>query len=110
MTGLLLKALIIRGDLKRCLIVSPGSLSAQWQDELYNKFHLSFEILTNDRIETTVSGNVFAETNFCIARLDKLARNEVLQEKLLYVVEHVVLLVVTFHLGLFLLREPVGQV
>ena len=82
MTGLLLKELIVRGDLTRCLIVSPGSLSEQWQDELYNKFHLSFEILTNDRIETTVSGNVFAETNFCIARLDKLARNEVLQEKL----------------------------
>lgn len=82
MTGLLLKELIIRGDLKRCLIVSPGSLSEQWQDELYNKFHLKFEILTNDRIESAVSGNVFAETNFCIVRLDKLARNEVLQEKL----------------------------
>ena len=82
MTGLLLKELIIRGDLKRCLIVSPGSLSEQWQDELYSKFHLKFEILTNDRFESAVSGNVFAETNLCIARLDKLARNEVLQEKL----------------------------
>ena len=40
MTGLLLKELIIRGDLKRCLIVSPGSLSEQWQDELFSKFHL----------------------------------------------------------------------
>ena len=82
MTGLLLKELIIRGDLKRCLIVSPGSLSEQWQDELYSKFHLKFEILTNDRFESAVSGNVFAETNLCIARLDKLSRNEVLQEKL----------------------------
>lgn len=82
MTGLLLKELIIRGDLSRCLIVSPGSLSEQWQDELYSKFHLKFDILTNDRLESAVSGNVFAETNFCIARLDKLARNETLQEKL----------------------------
>ena len=82
MTGLLLTELIIRGDLKRCLIVSPGSLSEQWQDELYSKFHLKFEILTNDRFESAVSGTVFAETNLCIARLDKLARNEVLQEKL----------------------------
>ncbi len=82
MTGLLLKELIIRGDLKRCLIVSPGSLSEQWQDELYNKFHLKFEILTNDRFESAVSGNIFAETNLAIVRLDKLARNEVLQEKL----------------------------
>ena len=82
MTGLLLKELIIRGDLSRCLIVSPGSLSEQWQDELYGKFHLKFEILTNDRLESAVSGNAFAETNLCIARLDKLARSEVLQEKL----------------------------
>ncbi len=82
MTGLLLKELIVRGDLKRCLIVSPGSLSEQWQDELYSKFHLKFDILTNDRFESAVSGNVFAETNLCIARLDKLARNEELQKKL----------------------------
>ena len=82
MTGLLLKELIIRGDLKRCLIVSPGSLSEQWLDELFNKFHLKFEILTNDRLESAVSGNAFAETNLCIARLDKLARNEILQDKL----------------------------
>lgn len=82
MTGLLLKELIIRGDLKRCLIVSPGSLSEQWQDELYSKFHLKFDILTNDRFESAVSGNVFEEVNLCIVRLDKLARNDELQEKL----------------------------
>lgn len=82
MTGLFLKELIIRGDLKRCLIVSPGSLAEQWQDELYRKFNLRFEILTNDRIESAVSGNVFTETHFAIARLDKLARNEQVQEKL----------------------------
>lgn len=82
MTGLFLKELIIRGDLKRCLIVSPGSLAEQWQDELYRKFNLRFEILTNDRIESAVSGNVFTEANYAIARLDKLARNEQIQEKL----------------------------
>ncbi|MDL2285862.1 DUF3883 domain-containing protein [Desulfococcaceae bacterium OttesenSCG-928-F15] len=82
MTGLFLKELIIRGDLKRCLIVSPGSLAEQWQDELYRKFNLRFEILTNDRIESAVSGNVFTEANYAIARLDKLARNAQIQEKL----------------------------
>lgn len=82
MTGLFLKELIVRGDLKRCLIVSPGNLAEQWQDELYRKFNLRFEILSNDRIESAVSGNVFTETNYCIARLDKLSRNEEIQEKL----------------------------
>ena len=82
MTGLFIKELIIRGDLKRCLIVTPGNLAEQWQDELYRKFHLRFEILTNDRIESAVGGNVFAETNYCIARLDKLSRSEDIKEKL----------------------------
>jgi SNF2 family DNA or RNA helicase len=82
MTGLFIKELILRGDLKRCLIVSPGSLVDQWQDELYRKFNIKFDILTNDRLEGAVTGNAFLETSLCIARLDKLARNEELQEKL----------------------------
>ena len=82
MTGLFLKELIARGDLKRCMIVTPGNLAEQWQDELYRKFSLRFEIITNDRIESAVTGNVFAEENLCIARLDKLSRNEQIQEKL----------------------------
>ena len=82
MTGLFVKELIARGDLKRCLIVAPGSLVEQWQDELFQKFHLRFEILTNDRIEAAVSGNIFTEVNYCICRLDKLARNDDIQKKL----------------------------
>ena len=82
MTGLYIKAVIVGGDLKRCLIVAPGSLVEQWQDELFQKFNLHFEILTNDRIESAATGNIFQEMNFCISRLDKLARSEALQEKL----------------------------
>ena len=82
MTGLLIKEMIARGALRRCLIVSPGSLAEQWQDELFQKFHLRFEILTNDRMESAASGNVFTEVDLCIARLDKLARNDEIQEKL----------------------------
>jgi SNF2 family DNA or RNA helicase len=82
MTGLFLRELLVRGDLKRCIIVTPGNLAEQWQDELYHKFNLRFEILTNDRIESAVTGNVFTEANLCIVRLDKLSRNEALQEKL----------------------------
>ena len=45
MTGLLIKELLIRGMLRRCLVFAPGNLVEQWQDELLRKFHLSFEIL-----------------------------------------------------------------
>ena len=82
MAGLLIKELIARGDLQRCLVVCPGSLAEQWQDELYRRFQLPFEILTNDRLESARTGNWFLETPLAIARLDKLSRNEDVQEKL----------------------------
>lgn len=82
MAGLLIKELMARGDLKRCLIVCPGSLVEQWQDELSRRFHLPFEILTNDKLEAARTGNWFLENDLAIARLDKLSRNEDVQQKL----------------------------
>lgn len=82
MAGLLIKELIARSDLERCLVVAPGSLVEQWQDELGDKFDLEFDILTKDMIETSRSGNPFNDHHRLIARLDVLARNDDLQEKL----------------------------
>ena len=82
MAGLLIKELIARGDLQRCLVVCPGSLVEQWQDELHRRFQLPFEILTNDKLEAARTGNWFYETDLAIARLDKLARDEEVQQKL----------------------------
>src|SRR5215475_9393347 len=82
MAGLLMKELIARGDLQRCLVVCPGALAEQWQDELYRRFNLPFDILTNDKLEAARTGNWFLETNLVIARLDKLSRNEDVQQKL----------------------------
>jgi superfamily II DNA or RNA helicase len=82
MAGLLIKELIARGDLQRCLIVCPGSLAEQWQDELYRRFNIPFEILTNDKLEAARTGNWFLENHLIIARLDKLSRNEDVQAKL----------------------------
>ncbi len=82
MAGLLIKELIARGDVRRCLVVSPGSLAEQWQDELYRKFNLPFEILTNDKLEAARTGNWFLENDLVIARLDKLSRDEDVQRKL----------------------------
>ena len=79
MAGLLIKELVARGDLERCLVVCPGSLAEQWQDELYRRFQLPFEIMTNDKLEAARTGNWFSETPLAIARLDKLARDEDVQ-------------------------------
>src|ERR1700676_2000412 len=64
MAGLLIKELIARGDLQRCLVVCPGRLADKWQDELYRRFQLPFEILTNEKLEAAHSGNWFLENNF----------------------------------------------
>lgn len=82
MAGLLIKELLIRGDLRRCLIVCPGSLVEQWQDELFRKFQLPFEILTNDNLAAARTGNWFAEHPLAICRLDKLSRDLDVQAKL----------------------------
>ena len=83
MAGLFIKELIARSDLERCLIVAPGGLVEQWQDELGQKFNLEFDILTRDMIENSRSGNPFTDRDRLIVRLDMLARNEELQEKLM---------------------------
>ncbi len=82
MTGLLMKELHVRGDLQRCLVVCPGMLAEQWQDELFDKFHLSFEILTAEALEAARSGNWFLDHDLVIARLDKLSRDDAVQAQL----------------------------
>jgi hypothetical protein len=82
MAGLLIKELLIRGDLERCLIVAPGSLVEQWQDEMSEKFSLGFDILTRDQIEASVTGNPFVEKTRLILRLDMAARSDELKAKL----------------------------
>jgi superfamily II DNA or RNA helicase len=76
MAGLYTKELILREDVKRCLIVAPGGLVDQWQDELYLKFGLAFEILAPQFGETVFGVSAFEQHRFLIARMDQLARND----------------------------------
>lgn len=82
MAGLLIRELLLRADAKRILIVSPGSLTEQWQDELLEKFGVQFEIFSREKQEQCASGNYFDTTDLLICRLDQLSRNEEYQEKL----------------------------
>ena len=82
MAGLLIKELMVRGDLQRCLIVAPGGLGEQWQDELDSKLGLRFDIVGRGEVESSRSGNPFAERHLVVARLDQLSRNEDIQAKL----------------------------
>ncbi len=82
MAGLLIRELLMRADAKRVLIVAPGSLAEQWQDELLEKFGMQFEIFSREKQEQCASGNYFDEQNLVISRLDQLSRGEDLQKKL----------------------------
>lgn len=82
MTGLYIKEMIVRGDVKRCLIVPPGNLVEQWQDELWQRFGLDFKIIDRRAINNSKTGNPYAEENLVIGRLHMMARDEEIQAKL----------------------------
>ena len=82
MAGLFLRELMMRADARRILVVAPGGLVDQWQDEMYEKFGVHFEIFSRDMEEQSRIGNPFDEKELLITRLDQLSRNEELQQKL----------------------------
>ncbi len=82
MAGLFIKELVLREDVRRCLIVAPGGLVDQWQDELFFKFGLRFEIFSTQLAESPFGGSVFDQHPLLIARMDQLSRNELLLDEL----------------------------
>ncbi len=82
MAGLFIRELLMRADAKRVLIVAPGSLVEQWQDEMFEKFGLSFSLFSREQVEQSRSGNPFDDFDLMVARVDQLSRAEDLQEKL----------------------------
>ncbi|MBU2648358.1 DUF3883 domain-containing protein [bacterium] len=77
MTGLLIKELMMRGMAERILIVTPGGLTRQWQeDELGLKFNLSFKLV--NRAAFVSDPNIFSSSNLLITSLDFLRGEDVL--------------------------------
>ncbi|MDV3136663.1 helicase-related protein [Mycobacterium sp. 29Ha] len=75
MAGLFIKEALARSWIRRCLIVVPGSLVEQWQNELREKFALHFQIF-----DRALLGDPPAESldgfPFLIARLDQFSRSK----------------------------------
>ena len=82
MAGLYIKELLLRDDVKHCLIVAPGGLVEQWQDELFFKFGLRFDLLTNQLGRRQRQSQRLRDNPLLIARMDQLSRNEELQAQL----------------------------
>ncbi len=79
MAGLLIRELILRGDVERCLIVTPANLAEQWQDELQTKFEQNFEIASRAMLNDSASGNPFNDHDLLIGRIDLLKQEDALQ-------------------------------
>ena len=78
MAGLLLKELMYRGTIERVLIVTPGGLTKQWQeDEMQGKFGFNFELI--DRARFSSSPNVFNTANLCITSIDFIRQDDVME-------------------------------
>lgn len=82
MAGLLIRELLMRADAQRILIVAPGSLVEQWQDEMFEKFGLHFNVFSREQVEQSRSGNPFDDCDLLVARVDQLSRSDELLEKL----------------------------
>jgi len=63
-TGIIIKELVMRGHVNRCLILSPASLVSQWQGELQVKFRENFITPEDDGFEG------FDEHNLVVASID----------------------------------------
>lgn len=77
MTGLLIKELMMRGLIERVLIVTPGGLTKQWQeDEMEVKFNLRFNLV--NRSNFAGDPNIFHHSNRVVTSIDFVAQKDVL--------------------------------
>lgn len=76
MAGLYLKELILRSDCERAIIVAPGGLVEQWQEELAQKFDLHFQVFTPAILAENPGVNPFQIHPYLIVRMDQIARND----------------------------------
>src|SRR6266404_6105253 len=83
MAGLLLKELKIRGLVKRTLIITPASLSFQWQREMKEKFREQFEIIRADVLRANYGMNPWQERNQVVTSISWVSRIDDAKESLL---------------------------
>jgi superfamily II DNA or RNA helicase len=83
MAGLLLKELKVRGLVKRTLIITPASLSFQWQREMKDKFRENFEVIRSDVLRANYGSNPWQERDQLITSVSWVSRISDAKESLL---------------------------
>lgn len=78
MTGLLLKELIMRKIIERVLIITPGGLTKQWQeDEMGIKFNIPFKLVNRNVLSSEPT--VFQTSDHVVASIDFICREDIMQ-------------------------------
>ncbi len=83
MAGLLLKELKARGLVRRVLIVTPASLTFQWQRELSDKFREKFDVIRGDVLRANYGQNPWQERDQVITSVSWVSIVEDARESLL---------------------------
>jgi superfamily II DNA or RNA helicase len=77
MTGLIIKELMMRGLVDRILIITPGGLTKQWQeDEMAVKFNIPFTLVNRSLFSS--DPNVFHTSPRIVTSIDFICREDVL--------------------------------
>ena len=77
MTGLLIKEMMMRSLVERILIVTPGGLTKQWQeDEMGLKFNIPFTLVNRSIFSS--DPNVFHTVHRIVTSIDFISREDVL--------------------------------
>jgi superfamily II DNA or RNA helicase len=76
MAGLLLKELLMRNIIERILIITPGGLTKQWQeDEMGVKFNIPFTLVNRSIFNS--DPNIFRTADHVVASIDFICREDV---------------------------------
>ena len=80
MAGLIVKELQYRNMARKILIVAPGHLKYQWQREMREKFDTRFTLVNRGLMDESFWGeNIWEELDLCIASIDFLRQDDVVQ-------------------------------
>mgnify|MGYP001184837989 CR=1 FL=1 len=80
--GLVMKELMLRKGYKKILVVTPATLTMQWQSEMQNRFNEEFAVMNRSNFEQIMARSVRAHSTRIITSIDFI-KNEKYNEKLL---------------------------
>jgi SNF2 family DNA or RNA helicase len=71
--GLIMKELLLRGEINSILIVSPKSLLSQWKTEMAEKFGETFTVANNHRVDLKSANRLICSHNLMARKFDEFA-------------------------------------